>query len=155
MKTLRYRIGNEVKPGILDSDENIHDASSLVSDWDNENVTIEKLNEIKSMDISSLPKVEKFDSIAPCVCKKSVGKIICIGLNYADHAEESGMKVPPEPIIFFKATSAIIGPNDDVIIPKNSQKSDWEVELGIVIGKEAKYISEKKVCPKKRNAANS
>jgi len=142
MKTLRYRIGNEVKPGILDSDENIHDASSLVSDWDNENVTIEKLNEIKSMDISSLPKVEKFDSIAPCVCKKSVGKIICIGLNYADHAEESGMKVPPEPIIFFKATSAIIGPNDNVIIPKNSQKSDWEVELGIVIGKEAKYISE-------------
>ena len=142
MKTLRYRIGNEVKPGILDSDENIHDASSLVSDWDNENVTIEKLNEIKSMDLSSLPKVEKFDSIAPCVCKKSVGKIICIGLNYAAHAEESGMKVPPEPIIFFKATSAIIGPNDDVIIPKNSQKSDWEVELGIVIGKEAKYISE-------------
>ena len=137
MKTLRYRIGNEVKPGILDSDENIHDASSLVSDWDNENVTIEKLNEIKSMDISSLPKVEKFDGIAPCV-----GKIICIGLNYSDHAEESGMKVPPEPIIFFKATSAIIGPNDDVIIPKNSQKSDWEVELGIVIGKEAKYISE-------------
>jgi 2-keto-4-pentenoate hydratase/2-oxohepta-3-ene-1,7-dioic acid hydratase in catechol pathway len=129
MKTLRYRIGNEVKPGILDSDENIHDASSLVSDWDNENVTIEKLNEIKSMDISSLPKVEKFDSIAPCVCKKSVGKIICIGLNYADHAEESGMKVPPEPIIFFKATSAIIGPNDDVIIPKNSQKSDWEVHI--------------------------
>ncbi len=142
MKTLRYRIGNEVKPGILDSDENIHDASSLVSDWDNENVTIEKLNEIKSVDISSLPKVENFDSIAPCVCKKSVGKIICIGLNYSDHAEETGMKVPPEPIIFFKATSAIIGPNDDVIIPKNSQKSDWEVELGIVIGKEAKYISE-------------
>ena len=142
MKTLRYRIGNEVKPGILDSDENIHDASSLVSDWDNENVTIEKLNEIKSMDISCLPKVENFDGIAPCVCKKSVGKIICIGLNYSDHAEETGMKVPPEPIIFFKATSAIIGPNDDVIIPKNSQKSDWEVELGIVIGKEAKYISE-------------
>ncbi|MDC0037411.1 fumarylacetoacetate hydrolase family protein [Alphaproteobacteria bacterium] len=142
MKTLRYRIGNEVKPGILDSDENIHDASSLVSDWDNENVTIEKLNEIKSMDISSLPKVEIFDGIAPCVCKKSVGKIICIGLNYSDHAEETGMKVPPEPIIFFKATSSIIGPNDDVIIPKNSQKSDWEVELGIVIGKEAKYISE-------------
>ena len=142
MKTLRYRIGNEVKPGILDSDENIHDASSLVSDWDNENLTIEKLNEIKSMDLSSLPKVENFDGIAPCVCKKSVGKIICIGLNYSDHAEETGMKVPPEPIIFFKATSAIIGPNDDVIIPKNSQKSDWEVELGIVIGKEAKYISE-------------
>ena len=142
MKTLRYRIGSEVKPGILDSNENILDASSLVSDWNNENVTTEKLNELKNIDFSSLPKVDKIDSIAPCVCKKSVGKIICIGLNYSDHAEETGMKVPPEPIIFFKATSAIIGPNDDVIIPKNSQKSDWEVELGIVIGKEAKYISE-------------
>ena len=142
MKTLRYRIGNEVKPGILDSNENILDASTLVSDWDNENVTIEKLNELKNSDLSSLPKVDKIDSIAPCVCKKSVGKFICIGLNYSDHAEETGMEVPPEPIIFFKATSAIIGPNDDVIIPRNSQKSDWEVELGVVIGKEAKYISE-------------
>ena len=142
MKTLRYRIGNEVKPGILDSDENILDASSLVSDWDNENVTTDKLNELKNSDLSSLPKVDKIDSIAPCVCKKSVGKFICIGLNYSDHAEETGMEVPPEPIIFFKATSAIIGPNDNVIIPRNSKKSDWEVELGIVIGKEAKYISE-------------
>ena len=113
-----------------------------VSDWDNENVTIEKLNEIKSMDLSSLPKVENFDSIAPCVCKKSVGKIICIGLNYSDHAEETGQKVPPEPIIFAKATSAIIGPNDNVEIPRKSVKSDWEVELGVIIGKEAKYISE-------------
>ena len=142
MKTLRYRIGNEVKPGILDSNENILDASTLVSDGDNENVTIEKLNELKNSDLSSLPKVDKIDSIAPCVCKKSVGKFICIGLNYSDHAEETGMEVPPEPIIFFKATSAIIGPNDNVIIPRNSQKSDWEVELGVVIGKEAKYISE-------------
>ncbi len=142
MKALRYRIGNEVKPGILDSEENILDASSLVSDWDNENVTTSKLNELKNIDLNSLPKVDKIDSIAPCVCKKSVGKFICIGLNYSDHAEETGMEVPPEPIIFFKATSAIIGPNDNVIIPRNSQKSDWEVELGVVIGKEAKYISE-------------
>ena len=78
----------------------------------------------------------------PCVCKKSVGKFICIGLNYSDHAEETGQKVPPEPIIFSKATSAIIGPNDDVEIPRKSVKSDWEVELGVIIGKEAKYISE-------------
>ena len=125
MKTIRYRLGNEVKPGILDSEDNIRDASSLVSDWDSDNVTVEKLSEIKSIDISSLPKIENIDGIAPCVCKKSVGKIICIGLNYSDHAEETGMEVPPEPIIFFKATSAIVGPNDDIHIPKNSQKSDW------------------------------
>ena len=142
MKTLRYRIGKEVKPGILDSEENIRDVSSLVSDWDNKNVTIEKLNEVKQVDLNSLPIVESYDGIAPCVCKESIGKIICIGLNYSDHAEETGQKVPPEPIIFAKATSSVIGPNDDVEIPKKSVKSDWEVELGVIIGKEAKYISE-------------
>ena len=142
MKTLRYRIGKDIKPGILDSEENIRDASSLVNDWDNKNVTIEKLNEVKQVDLSSLPIVESHEGIAPCVCKESIGKIICIGLNYSDHAEETGMKVPPEPIIFAKATSAVIGPNDDVEIPKKSVKSDWEVELGVIIGKEAKYISE-------------
>ncbi len=142
MKTLRYRIGNEVKPGILDVSGNIRDASSLVTDWDNDNVTVEKLNEVKKVNTNSLPLVENNDGIAPCVCKKSVGKFICIGLNYSDHAEETGQKVPPEPIIFSKATSAIIGPNDNVEIPKKSTKSDWEVELGVVIGKKAKYISE-------------
>ena len=142
MKTLRYRIGNEVKPGILDTEENIRDASSLVKDWDNETVTIEKLSSVMNRNLSDLPIVEKIDSIAPCVCKKSIGKFICIGLNYSDHAEETGMEVPPEPIMFFKATSAVIGPNDNVIIPKKSLKSDWEVELGVIIGKEAKYISE-------------
>ena len=142
MKTLRYRIGKDVKPGILDSEENIRDASSLVNDWDNKNVTIEKLNEVKQVDLSSLPIVESHEGIAPCVCKESIGKIICIGLNYSDHAEETGQKVPPEPIIFAKATSSVIGPNDNVEIPKKSVKSDWEVELGVIIGKEAKYISE-------------
>jgi len=142
MKTLRYRKGSFVKPGILDNENNIRDASSLVHDWDNSTVTVEKLGSIQSTDINALPKVDSIDSIAPCVCKKSIGKFICIGLNYSDHAEETGMEVPPEPIMFFKATSAVIGPNDDVIIPKKSLKSDWEVELGIVIGKEAKYISE-------------
>ncbi|MFL2520130.1 MAG: fumarylacetoacetate hydrolase family protein [Alphaproteobacteria bacterium] len=142
MKTLRYRIGNEVKPGILDNDGKIREASSIVTDWDDENIKIEKLNELKKIIISSLPIVENHDGFAPCVCKKSVGKFICIGLNYSDHAEETGMKVPPEPIIFSKATSSIIGPNDNVEIPKKSVKSDWEVELGVIIGKEAKYISE-------------
>ena len=142
MKTLRYRIGNDVKPGIIDADGYIRDASSIVNDWDNENVTVEKLNEVKNVNLNSLPKVENNDGIAPCVCKKSIGKFICIGLNYADHAKESGLEVPPEPVIFFKATSAIIGPNDNVEIPRKSVKSDWEVELGVVIGKETKYISE-------------
>ena len=142
MKTLRYREGNNVKPGILDREGQIRDASSIVKDWDNTTVTVDNLNSIKGRDLFVLPIVDKVDSIAPCVCKKSIGKFICIGLNYSDHAEETGMEVPPEPIMFFKATSAVIGPNDDVIIPKKSLKSDWEVELGIVIGKEAKYISE-------------
>ena len=142
MKTLRYRDGNSVKPGIVDKEGKIRDASSVVDDWDNTSVTVEKLHSVQSMDLSSLPVVDNNVSIAPCVCKKSIGKFICIGLNYSDHAEETGMEVPPEPIMFMKATSAVIGPNDNVIIPKNSFKSDWEVELGVIIGKEAKYISE-------------
>tara|TARA_B100000700_G_C14834835_1_gene756303 strand:+ start:43 stop:891 length:849 start_codon:yes stop_codon:yes gene_type:complete len=142
MKILRYRIGDIVKPGILDESNQIRDISSIVNDWDSDNIQTHKLNEIKNYDFSSLPIVEKNDGIAPCVCKKSIGKFICVGLNYSDHAKESGMEVPPEPVIFFKATSAIIGPNDNVVIPKNSKKSDWEVELGVIIGKEAKYISE-------------
>ena len=142
MKTLRYREGNSVKPGILDKEGKIRDVSSIVDDWDNTTVTVEKLHSVQSVDLLSLPVVDNNISIAPCVCKKSIGKFICIGLNYSDHAEETGMEVPPEPIMFMKATSAVIGPNDDVIIPKNSFKSDWEVELGVIIGKEAKYISE-------------
>jgi len=142
MKTLRYRDGSSVKSGVLDSDGNIRDVSNFVHDWDNTTVTIDKLESIKSIDLSSLPKVEKVDSLAPPICKKSVGKFICIGLNYSDHAAETGMEVPKEPIIFMKATSSICGPNDDIIIPKNSMKSDWEVELGVIIGKEAKYIEE-------------
>ena len=123
MKTLRYRIGNEVKPGILDQEGNIRDVSSLVKDWDNKNVTISKLNEVKKIDPTSLPLVENSEGYAPCVCKESIGKFICIGLNYSDHAEETGAKVPPEPIIFAKATSAIIGANDNVEIPRKSVKN--------------------------------
>ena len=142
MKLLRYRLNNEVKPGILDLENKIRNASSLVDDWNNKTINIDKLNSLNSSDLNSLPIVEKIDSIAPCLSKESIGKFICIGLNYADHAEETGQKVPPEPIIFFKATSAVVGPNDDIEIPKNSTKSDWEVELGVIIGKETKYINE-------------
>ena len=142
MKTLRYREANSVKPGILDKDGIIRDASSLVNDWDHNTVKIEKLNSLKVVDLSTLPEVKEYKSIAPCLAKESIGKFICIGLNYADHAEETGQQVPAEPIIFFKATSAVVGPNDNVEIPKKSIKSDWEVELGVIIGKEAKYISE-------------
>ena len=142
MKTLRYREGDSVKPGILDSEGDIRDASSLIHDWDNTTISIEKFDSIKSIDLNTLPKAENIDGIAPCVCKKSIGKFICIGLNYSDHAAETGMEVPPEPIMFMKATSAVCGPNDNIIIPKGSFKSDWEVELGVVIGKEAKYIKE-------------
>ena len=142
MKTLRYREGNSVKPGIVDKEGKIRDVSSIVDDWDHTTLTVKKLHSVQSMDLLSLPVFDNNVSIAPCVCKQSIGKFICIGLNYSDHAEETGMEVPPEPIMFMKATSAVIGPNDDVIIPKNSFKSDWEVELGVIIGKEAKYISE-------------
>ena len=142
MKTLRYREGNSVKPGIVDKEGKIRDVSSIVDDWDHTTLTVKKLHSLQSVDLSSLPVVDNNVSIAPCVCKESIGKFICIGLNYSDHAEETGMEVPPEPIMFMKATSAVIGPNDDVLIPKNSFKSDWEVELGVIIGKEAKYISE-------------
>ncbi len=142
MKLLRYRLNNEVKPGILDLENKIRNASTLVDDWNNKTINIEKLNSLNSSDLNSLPIVEKIDSIAPCLSKESIGKFICIGLNYADHAEETGQQVPPEPIIFFKATSAVVGPNDDIEIPKNSTKSDWEVELGVIIGKETKYINE-------------
>ena len=142
MRILRYREGNSVKPGIVDKEGKIRDASSIVDDWDHTTVIVEKLRSVQSVNLLSLPVVNNNVSIAPCVRKQSIGKFICIGLNYSDHAEETGMEVPPEPIMFMKATSAVIGPNDNVIIPKNSFKSDWEVELGVIIGKEAKYISE-------------
>ncbi len=142
MKILRYRDGNSVKPGILDDDGNIRNISNSISDWDNTTITVEKIDSLKSTDFKKMPIANKIDGMAPPICKTKVGKFICIGLNYSDHAAEAGMEVPKEPIIFMKATSSICGPNDDIIIPKKSLKSDWEVELGVVIGKEAKYIKE-------------
>ena len=141
MKLLRYRDGNSVKPGILDNTGKTRDISSLINDWTSTTLNDQTINKVKDNNFNNLPVVHEDVLLAPCIGK--VGKFICIGINYSDHAAETGMEVPKEPIIFMKATSAICGPNDDIIIPKNSKKSDWEVELGVIIGKEAKYISEK------------
>ena len=140
MKLLRYGIPGREKPGILDETGVIRDLSKLVGDIAGETLLPENIDRLRNNDPSTLPTVEGKPRLGPCVGK--VGKFICIGLNYSDHAEEAGMMVPPEPIIFAKATSAICGPNDDVIIPRNSVKTDWEVELGLVIGKPAKYVDE-------------
>ena len=140
MKLLRVGAKGAEKPAIVHSDGTIRDLSSVVGDIAGDALTDEGLATIAAADLAALPVLDADSRIGPCV--GHVGKFICIGLNYADHAAESGMAVPDEPIIFFKATSAITGPNDPVIIPKGSEKTDWEVELGIVIGKEARYIGE-------------
>lgn len=140
MKFLRYGEAGQEKPGILDADGAIRDLSAHVSDLSGAALAPDTLAKLGTVDVNSLPKVEGNPRLGPCVA--GTGKFICIGLNYADHAAESGMAVPPEPVIFMKATSAIVGPNDDVLIPRGSEKTDWEVELGIVIGKTAKYVSE-------------
>lgn len=140
MKLLRYGPAGQEKPGVLDASGAIRDLSGVVNDISGAVLGADGLAKLKGVDISKLPAVSGNPRIGPCVA--GVGKFICIGLNYSDHAAETGATVPPEPIIFMKATSAITGPNDDVIIPKNSQKTDWEVELGVVIGTEARYVSE-------------
>ncbi|KAB2773569.1 fumarylacetoacetate hydrolase family protein [Brucella anthropi] len=140
MKFLRYGETGQEKPGLLDADGNIRDLSAHVGDLSGAALAPDALAKLGAIDINSLPKVEGNPRLGPCVA--GTGKFICIGLNYADHAAESGMAVPPEPVIFMKATSAIVGPNDDLLIPRGSEKTDWEVELGIVIGKTAKYVSE-------------
>ena len=140
MKLLRFGNSGQEKPGIIDNDGNIRDLSGFIDDINGSTVSPDGLNKINQIDISSLPIVSDNPRIGPCV--GSVGKFLCIGLNYSDHAAETGAEAPPEPILFQKATSAIIGPNDDVEIPKTSNATDWEVELGIIIGKKAKYIAE-------------
>ncbi len=140
MKLLRVGAPGLEKPAILHSDGTYRDLSSIVPELRGLVLTPEGLNRIRAVDPGALPVLDKNQRIGPCVDR--VGKFICVGLNYADHAAESNMQVPPEPVLFMKATSAIIGPNDDVIVPKNSTKCDWEVELGIVIGKEARYVDE-------------
>ena len=140
MKLLRFGPKGAEKPGILASDGSIRDLSAVVTDIAGDTLGDASLEKLRGIDPSSLPVVAGEARLGPCV--GNVGKFICIGLNYADHAAESGMELPAEPVIFFKATSAIMGPNDTVEIPRGSVKTDWEVELGIVIGKKAKYVSE-------------
>jgi ureidoglycolate lyase len=138
MKLLRFGERGQEKPGALDAQGRIRDLSSVVGDIDGSILGDASLAKLRGVDLASLPLVTDGVRIGPCVGR--VGKFICIGLNYADHAAESNLPVPSEPVVFNKWTSAIVGPNDDVEIPRGSKKSDWEVELGVVIGKAAKYI---------------
>lgn len=139
MKLLRYGAVGAEKPGMLDQDGGLRDLSGVIADVAGDVLSDENIAKLRDLDPSSLPLVEGEPRLGACV--GNVGKFICIGLNYADHAAESGMALPEEPVIFFKATSAITGPNDDVEIPRTSVKSDWEVELGVVIGKHTKYVT--------------
>jgi 2-keto-4-pentenoate hydratase/2-oxohepta-3-ene-1,7-dioic acid hydratase in catechol pathway len=140
MKLLRYGPIGAEKPGILDDNGEIRDLSGIVDDIDPSTLSDRVLQKLRDADLSELSIVSGGPRIGACV--GNIGKMICIGLNYSDHAAETGATPPPEPIIFMKVNSAICGPNDDVRIPKTSEKTDWEVELGFVIGKEAKYVSE-------------
>jgi 2-keto-4-pentenoate hydratase/2-oxohepta-3-ene-1,7-dioic acid hydratase in catechol pathway len=140
MKLIRFGEAGCERPGLVDSDGIARDLSGVVPDIVGAVLSDEGLAALRVVNPASLPKVPPGARLGPCVA--NIGKFICIGLNYSDHAEESGMPVPDEPILFMKATSAICGSNDDVIIPRGSAKTDWEVELGIVIGREARYVDE-------------
>ncbi|MEP1447248.1 MAG: fumarylacetoacetate hydrolase family protein [Paraglaciecola sp.] len=140
MKLLRFGETGHEKPGIIDNNGDIRSLEGVVDDVTGDMLGADSLNKINALDLATLPLAPKGTRIGPCVGK--VGKFICIGLNYSDHAAESGMTLPDEPEVFTKATSAICGPDDEIIKPKNSTKMDWEVELALVIGKEAKYVSE-------------
>ena len=140
MKLLRFGPKGQEKPGLIDKDGTIRDLSAYISDINGDALSTEVLNKLQTIDPNTLPEVDENTRIGPCV--GNVGKFLCVGLNYSDHAKESGMALPKEPEIFTKATSAISGPNDNIIKPKNSDKLDWEVELAIIIGKEAKYVDE-------------
>jgi 2-keto-4-pentenoate hydratase/2-oxohepta-3-ene-1,7-dioic acid hydratase in catechol pathway len=139
MKLMRVGQPGQEKPAILDAEGKIRDLSAHVKDIGGDAISPEGLKKIAAIDLSTLPVLNE-DRIGACVA--GTGKFICIGLNFSDHAAETGATVPPEPVIFMKATSAIVGPNDNVTIPRGSEKTDWEVELGVVIGKTAKYVSE-------------
>jgi 2-keto-4-pentenoate hydratase/2-oxohepta-3-ene-1,7-dioic acid hydratase in catechol pathway len=140
MKLLRYGAPGHEKPGLLDADGKLRDLSQVVHDVGGDTLLPEGLARLAKIDPKTLPLVAGNPRLGACV--SGVGKFICIGLNFADHAKESGLNVPPEPILFLKANSAICGPNDATIIPRGSLKTDWEVELGVVIGKPAKYVTE-------------
>ena len=139
MKLVRYGASGAEKPGMMDGDT-LRDLSGVIDDITGDTLTDEALARLQSIDPSTLPAVEGSPRLGACV--GNIGKFLCIGLNYSDHAAEQGLPIPEHPILFFKANSAVVGPNDDVIMPRGSKRSDWEVELGVVIGKTAKYVSE-------------
>ena len=141
MKLLRVGEQGKEKPAILDKNNKIRDLSSHIKDFNSENLKFEKILKLKNINLEELPELKNNERIGPCISRP--GKFIAIGLNYSDHAAETGSKVPTEPIMFMKATSSICGPNDNIEIVSGSKKLDWEVELGVIIGKEAKNISEK------------
>ena len=138
MKLVRFGTAGAEKPGAIDENGDLRDLSGVVEDIAGD--VLADLDRLKALDLSTLPVVEGKPRLGPCV--GGVGKFIGIGLNYSDHAAEAGMQVPSEPVMFMKATSAMSGPNDPIIIPRGSQKTDWELELGVVIGKPAKYVGE-------------
>lgn len=140
MKLLRHGPAGAERPGVMHSDGTIRDLSGVVPDIGGAVLSDAGIAALRAVDVSALPVVDADVRLGPCVA--GTGKFICIGLNYADHAAESGMAVPPEPVIFMKATSAIVGPNDPIVIPRGSVKTDWEVELAVIIGTKAKYVTE-------------
>ena len=144
MKLLRYGLPGQEKPGVLDTEGRVRDLSGVIADVAGAALLPESLAKLRGIDVGTLPLVagtpQKDLRLGPCVGQ--IGKFICIGLNYADHAAESGMQVPPEPVVFNKWTSAVVGPDDNVEVPRGSLKTDWEVELGVVIGKGGRYIDE-------------
>ena len=140
MKLLRVGEPGAEVPAIVDGTGKIRSLAGIVPDIAGATLSPEGLAKLRAVDPATLPEIPAGTRIGPCV--GTVGKFICIGLNYADHAAESNLPVPPEPVIFLKANSSIIGPNDDVLIPRGSKKTDWEVELGVVIGKKASYVTE-------------
>ena len=141
MKLLRFGDKGKEKPAVLDKNNNIRDISSHIKDLNPNYLNFETFSKLNNLDLTKLPEITNSVRIGACVNKP--GKFVAIGLNYSDHAKETGSKTPSEPIVFMKATSSISGPNDDIIMPKNSKKLDWEVELAFVVGKETKNISEK------------
>ncbi|MFK7901489.1 MAG: fumarylacetoacetate hydrolase family protein [Nitratireductor sp.] len=144
MKLLRYGLPGQEKPGLLDANNQVRDLSAHINDISGDALSPSSLKKLSELDVQSLPIVEgrPQEDLRLGACVGNIGKFICIGLNYADHAAESGLEIPPEPVIFNKFTSAIIGPDDNVQIPRGSTKTDWEVELGVVIGSECSYVDE-------------
>ena len=140
MKLLRYGPKGAEKPGLLDANNQIRDLSNIIPDLTGDTVDPSTMARLSALDTNTLPPVDGAPRIGPCV--GNVGKLVCIGLNYSDHAKETGSPIPSEPIVFMKATSSINGPDDDIELIRGSVKTDWEVELGFVIGRETKYVTE-------------